>query len=55
MTDKYLDSAAGGTASGDDWTNAYTSYSSVTLTGNTDRVFIASGHSDNSDNIIQPT
>jgi hypothetical protein len=55
MTDKYLDSAAGGTASGDDWTNAYTSYSSVTLTGNTDRVFIASGHSDNSDNIIQGT
>jgi hypothetical protein len=53
MAVKYLDSAAGGTASGDDWTNAYTSYSSVTLSAAGDIVYIASGHSDSSDNTIQ--
>lgn len=50
MTDKYVDSAAGGTASGDDWTNAYTTIGAYPgPSAGTDRVFIASGHTCTSD------
>jgi hypothetical protein len=55
MVDRYLDSAAGTGGGGTTWADAWDAYNDVTLTGNTDRLFIASGHSDNSDNIIQGT
>lgn len=55
MAVKYVDdSRTSGSGSGDSWANAYTAYSSVSLSATGDIIYIASGHGiDSSDNALE--